>query len=357
MPAVLMAGAVSSAYASGAFGGRSALLPPLGLLICAGAGLGYRRATLANRLVVALGLLGVIATVGWGAYAAGAPVAAAVLWFSVSGLAMERLPLLFGLLTGAVMAGCLALPLRGDGPLVMGTAVAVLLSGRALRLDSRSRGARSRLFAQERAAREAEAVAAALTERAGVAREIHDILAHSLSAQLVHLEAARLLIEREPPGVFRDQLLERVATARGMAGEGLAETRRSLAVLRGELTTIEEYLREIAAAAGAATEVSGEPIRLTAEASQTVRGAAREALTRVREHAPDAAVRVHLGYEEGAVVLTVRDTGPPSGNAEVTDPGSGYGLRGVRERAELLGGALEAGPEGDGFVVRLRVPV
>ncbi len=70
------------------------------------------------------------------------------------------------------------------------------LAGYVLRLDAEARGSAQRLLAQERAAREAEAESAALAERARIAREIHDVLAHSLSAQLVHLEAARLLIER-----------------------------------------------------------------------------------------------------------------------------------------------------------------
>ena len=86
------------------------------------------------------------------------------------------------------------------------------LAGYALRLDAEARGNAQRLLAQERAARAAEAESAALAERARIAREIHDVLAHSLSAQLVHLEAARLLIER---GADRDQILERVVAARG----------------------------------------------------------------------------------------------------------------------------------------------
>ena len=68
------------------------------------------------------------------------------------------------------------------------------------------------------------------------------MLAHSLSAQLVHLEAARLLIER---GADRDQILERVVAARGMARDGLAETRQALSALRGEMTPLEDFLRQL----------------------------------------------------------------------------------------------------------------
>lgn len=181
------------------------------------------------------------------------------------------------------------------------------------------------------------------------------MLAHSLSAQLVHLEAARLQIERGPEGAFRDQILERVVAARGMAREGLAETRQALSALRGEMAPVEDCLRELAANDGARTEVSGVRRQLPPEASQAVRRVAQEALTNVRKHAPGAEVRLLLAYREDEVSLEVRDFGAPGKAGDLTASGAGYGLLGMRERAELLGGTLEAGPEGKGFVVRLRL--
>ena len=238
------------------------------------------------------------------------------------------------------------------------------LAGYVLRLDAEARGNAQRLLAQERAARAAEAQSAALGERARIAREIHDVLAHSLSAQLVHLEAARLLIEREPTGEFRDQILERVVAARGMARDGLAETRQALSALRGEMTPVEDFLHTLVegpdggsgAACAAQVQVEGERRALPAEASQTVRRVAQEALTNVRKHAPGAAVAVRLEYLPHEVALEVRDSGGRSSPSELAVSGSGYGLLGMRERAELLGGTLEAGPDEEGFVVRLRVP-
>jgi signal transduction histidine kinase len=226
------------------------------------------------------------------------------------------------------------------------------LAGYVLRLDAEARGSAQRLLAQERAARAAEAESAALAERARIAREIHDVLAHSLSAQLVHLEAARLLIER---GADREQILERVVAARGMARDGLAETRQALSALRGELTPLEEFLSELVGTNdGAEITISGECRPLPAEASQAVRRVAQEALTNVRKHAPGAKVRVRLDYGEEQVTLDVRDSGGAPG--ELTGSGGGYGLLGMRERAELLGGSLEAGPHEEGFAVTLRVP-
>jgi signal transduction histidine kinase len=243
----------------------------------------------------------------------------------------------------------------GDSWLVAGlTSAGLLLGGYTVRLDAEARAATHRLLEQERAARKAEAESAALAERARIAREIHDVLAHSLSAQSVHLEATRLLIER---GAERELVLERVVAARRMAREGLAETRQALSALRGDLTPVEDFLHDLVAAEGAQLEVGGEPRKLAAEAGLAVRRVAQEAMTNVRKHAPGARIALRLEYRPGEVELEFRDFG---GRAPVDNSlgasGAGYGLRGMRERAELLGGALDAGPAEEGFVVRLRVP-
>ncbi|MFI6288600.1 sensor histidine kinase [Streptomyces sp. NPDC051018] len=347
--------ALSSAYTSDVFPGWRAVLPLLGLVISVVAGLAYQRTTRDNRLSASLGLLAVLAVLGWVGYGEGASVSAAVLWVTVTALAVERLPLACGLVVGFLMASSFSVMLHD----VLGTVITtagMLLGGYTLRQDAEGRGAGFRLLAQERAARAAEAVSAALAERARIAREIHDVLAHSLSAQLVHLEAARIQIEQGPEGPFRDRILERVVAARGMAREGLAETRQALSALRGEMVPVEDYLREIAAEDGAETVVQGERRTLAAEASQAVRRVAQEALTNVRKHAPGARVRMTFVYEEGEVTLEVRDWGATAPSGDLAASGSGYGLLGMRERAELLGGTLEAGPEGEGFMVRLRVP-
>ncbi|WP_328395596.1 sensor histidine kinase [Streptomyces sp. NBC_00390] len=344
-----------SAYASEAFDGPRAVLPLLGFLGCAAAVLGYRATTLDNRLLPSIGMLAAIAAIGAAAYEGGAAVPATVLWVCTGVMAMERLPL--GAAVGTVAVLVPGFVLTDDtelGPLL--TTAAVLLAGYSLRLDAAARGTGFRLLAQERAAREAEATSAALAERARIAREIHDVLAHSLSAQLVHLEAARLRIEQEPESTFRNQILERVVAARAMAREGLAETRQALSALRGELAPVEDYLSELAAADGVVAEVTGERRPLSAEASQAVRRVAQEALTNVRKHAPGAVVRMLLAYREGEIALDIRDSGAGAEQGDLTASGSGYGLLGMRERAELLGGSLEAGPDGEGFVVRLRVP-
>ncbi|MEW5352042.1 sensor histidine kinase [Streptomyces sp. 16-176A] len=331
----------------------AAVAAATGLLATAVLAWAFFRTTLAHRLWPSLGLVAALLGVGAAAQAGDFGVPALVIWCGCAVAALERLPLAAA--TPVTALALTAYAVADDDRLLttVVTAVGLALAGYVLRLDADARGNAQRLLAQERAARAAEAESAALAERARIAREIHDVLAHSLSAQLVHLEAARLLIERDAD---RDQILQRVVAAREMARDGLAETRQALSALRGELTPLEEFLSDLVGANdGAEVTVSGERRPLPAEASQAVRRVAQEALTNVRKHAAGAKVRVRLDYGEHQVVLDVRDSGGSPG--ELTGAGGGYGLLGMRERAELLGGSLEAGPREEGFAVTLKVPV
>ncbi|MFI0448547.1 sensor histidine kinase [Actinomadura sp. 6N118] len=217
---------------------------------------------------------------------------------------------------------------------------------------------RQRELAQE-AVKRAEADTLILAERSHIAREIHDILAHSLSAQVVHLEGARMLLARDGDRV---QALDRVERAQRLARSGLEETRRALATLRGDSPQPEEALTELAeefrvsTGRPCETEVSGTPRELSPQAGLAVIRTAQEALTNVRKHAPGARVQLHLAYLDGRVELEVTDTGGTE-DAIAADLGGGYGLVGMRERAELIGGTLDTGPQGKGFRVSLRVPV
>jgi signal transduction histidine kinase len=346
---MLLWGAVSTApgHRGGAVGAV------VGILMAALIAWGLFRTTLAHRLWPSLALFTVLLGIAVAAQAADFRVPALVIWCGCAVTALERLPLAAALpVSSAALASYAGF--NDDSWLTTATTAAGLgLAGYVLRLDAEARANAQRLLGQERAARAAEAETAALAERARIAREIHDVLAHSLSAQLVHLEAARLLIER---GADREQILERVVAARGMARDGLAETRQALSALRGELTPLEDFLaRLVGTADRAEVTITGERRPLPTEASQAVRRVAQEALTNVRKHAPGAKVRVRLDYAEHQVTLDVRDSGGSPG--ELTASGGGYGLLGMRERAELLGGSLAAGPDEEGFVVTLKVPV
>ncbi|MFK0169702.1 sensor histidine kinase [Streptomyces sp. NPDC090306] len=326
-----------------------------GVAVAAGTAWAFARTTLDHRLWPSLGLFTALYGVAVVAGLTGFRLPALVIWCACTVVALERLPLAAGVpAAGAALAAYAAV--NDDAWLTtVATGVGLALAGYVLRLDAEARGSAHRLLLQERAAREAEAESAALAERARIAREIHDVLAHSLSAQLVHLEAARLLIER---GADRQQILDRVVAARGMARDGLSETRQALSALRGDMTPLEDFLAELVGRADGADRadiaVTGERRPLPAEASQAVRRVAQEALTNVRKHAPGARVRLSLEYGESEVTLDVRDFG--GGSGELAGTGAGYGLLGMRERAELLGGSLDAGPVEEGFAVTLRVP-
>ncbi|MFC9284523.1 sensor histidine kinase [Streptomyces collinus] len=329
-----------------------ALAAAAAVLLAALVSWAFFRTTYEHRLVPSLALMSVLLAIAVAAQATGFQGPALVIWCGCGISALERLPLGAALpVTSVALASYSAF--NNDVWLTTAATVAgMALAGYVLRLDAEARGSAQRLLAQERAARAAEAESAALAERTRIAREIHDVLAHSLSAQLVHLEAARLLIERDAD---REQILERVVAARGMARDGLAETRQALSALRGDLTPLEDFLGELVSADGADVTVTGERKPLSAEASQAVRRVAQEALTNVRKHAHGARVQLRLDYGEHQVTLDVRDSGGRPG--DLTAAGGGYGLLGMRERAELLGGSLDAGPYEEGFVVTLKVPV
>ena len=205
------------------------------------------------------------------------------------------------------------------------------------------------LLAETERANHEQAHAAALAERSRIAREIHDVLAHSLAALTVQLEAADALLEAGgEKGVAKAH--DYVAKSRRIAREGLIETRRAIAALREDAPPLPELLHALADAyegdTGADTEVkiSGLPRPLAADAGLTVYRAAQESLTNVRKHAPGAPVRIRLVFGDERVELSVANGAPTAPPTALAESGGGYGLSGLKERAELIGGTLEAGP-------------
>jgi signal transduction histidine kinase len=222
------------------------------------------------------------------------------------------------------------------------------------------------LLAQAQRSHEEQLRVARLEESTRIAREIHDVLAHSLAGLTIQLEATGALLEQ---GADRDAVLARVRRAHELAREGLRETRRAVGALRGDdvsaPTAIEALVAEYRAAAEAPVEltIDGDRDRLAGPTGQAVVRVVQEALTNVRKHAPGAGVSVAVHAGEGPekdVVLLVADH--PSGGetalsgTTLADTGGGYGLQGMRERAQLLGGTLSAGTAGDGWRVELRLP-
>ncbi|WP_219470246.1 sensor histidine kinase [Nonomuraea rhizosphaerae] len=206
----------------------------------------------------------------------------------------------------------------------------------------------------------AQAREAVLSERTRLAREVHDVLAHSQSAQILHLEGARMLLKE---GGDPALVLDRVERAVRLARAGLEETRRALDALRGDELPLMERLERLAAefrvttGATCVLSIEADLDKLEAEARLAVVRTAQEALTNVRKHAPGASVSVTLHHVGKWCELEVRDDGKVTGTpVQGAGGGTGYGLVGMRERAELIGGSLTTCAEEDGFTVILKVP-
>lgn len=211
------------------------------------------------------------------------------------------------------------------------------------------------------ASQAAEARAAAAAERGRVAREMHDVLAHSLSALALQLESTRLVARDQGVDVT---VIRGLDQAHDLAASGLEEARRAIAAARGDELPGPDRLGALAEAFGeqsglpVAVEVRGEPRELAPDARLAVYRTAQEALTNVRRHAAAERVRLELEYSPQGTVLVVEDQAQPGAPPPVGLglAGSGYGLTGMRERAELLGGQLLAEPTSNGFRVELRLP-
>ncbi len=265
--------------------------------------------------------------------------------------------------TGAIVLAIGIVPftvgalVKGEVGTAISASVGVLPWYLILRL-MRLLGERNRALDVSRAA---EAEAAVVAERGRIAREMHDVLAHSLSALALQLESTRLLARdrNADPEVVRA-----IDQAHSLAAGGLDDARRAIAAARGDELPGPERLEALAGAFGdqsglaVAIEIRGQPRELPPDARLAVYRTAQEALTNVRRHAAAERVNVSLDYQPDSTVLVVEDRGAP-GTPPATAPavtGSGYGLTGMRERAELLGGELLAAPTGAGFRVELRLP-
>ena len=259
----------------------------------------------------------------------------------------------------AVVAGSAMVALAADDP--WGAVVSIVLSVipwfLVIRLlhqmfDGRARA--EELVEELRESRAAHAESVAAAERGRVAREMHDVLAHSLSALALQLEGTRLLARDRGSDA---EVVEAIERAHHLAADGLAEARAAIGALRGDELPGPERLEQLAEAFGehCRLTVSGTPHELSSEARLAIYRTAQEALTNVLRHSAADRVEIALGYEDGATRLVVQDHGPGAPVA-VGAPGAGYGLTGMRERAELLGGRLTAEPTADGFRVELWLP-
>jgi signal transduction histidine kinase len=198
-------------------------------------------------------------------------------------------------------------------------------------------------------------------ERLRVARELHDVVAHSLSVINVQANVGLALIDERP-----EQARTALETIKSASGEALGEVRQVLSALRTPgaaprtpapgLDRVPE-LAEHAASAGlrVSVETVGTPVPLPPGADLAAFRIIQEALTNVIRHSGARSARVRLEYRPGGLRLRVDDDGPATGGDR---SGGGSGLIGMRERAAALGGTVAAGPHGDGgFRVAADIPV
>ncbi len=226
-----------------------------------------------------------------------------------------------------------------------------------------------RALAQTRRALEAETQAAALAERARIAREIHDVLAHSLAAVSVNLQAAEgLLSEIEDDSPELAKAIECVARAGAFTREGMTEARRAVTALRDNEShpppgPLADQLAALAAKHRAdgdpAVEfsVAGTPRPVAAALGLAVYRTAQEALTNARKHAPGQPAGICLEFRAAEIAVQVSNPLPSAESARpLAGAGAGYGLTGLRERAALAGGTLTAGPADGQWRVCLTIP-
>ena len=234
------------------------------------------------------------------------------------------------------------------------------LAGRTVRMRARAAAElhEEAALADERREREAEAAVA--EERRRIAREMHDVVAHSISVMVVQAGGARRIPAPPPP-----RAEEAAARIRVAGTEALSEMQILLGVLEtapdGAATPTLDGLGDLVERAREAglpvtLSVSGEPRPLSAGAELAVYRVVQEALTNAIKHAGGATTDVELTWADDALSVEVADHG--DGGASPQLPGAGHGLMGMRERLRVFGGDVRCGPrEGGGWEVAASLPL
>lgn len=253
------------------------------------------------------------------------------------------------------------LPPAGDGPAPWAQELVITAWVLAILALSELVRVRREQWARERAERVAAERRRVDEERLRIARELHDVLAHSISVINVQAGVGLALLDTDP-----EQARTALTTIKAASKEALGEVRQVLDTLRAPgdaprspapgLDRLPELVEQ-AAAAGltVVVTVEGAPRALAPGMDLAAFRILQEALTNVVRHSGSRTARIRLGWQPGALELRVDDEGPATG-----DPagGSGNGLVGMRERASALGGTIEAGPRPDGgFRVVARLPL
>jgi len=212
-----------------------------------------------------------------------------------------------------------------------------------------------------KAAHEKEKDLAIAEERMRLARDIHDGLGHHLTVLSIQLQAAEKLVGRNPQAAA-----EALRVSRNEAQAALEEVRRSVGVMRQPPAETQPLVEMIASLVHdfdehtglqSNFENSGTPIELSPFAEQTLFRTVQESLTNIQKHARGVKhIRVKLAFSNAAIRLVISDDGQPTEGASSAQ--SGYGLKGLRERVEKLGGEFNCGPDSsNGFQVDVSIPL
>ncbi|MFJ8912573.1 histidine kinase [Amycolatopsis sp. NPDC102389] len=321
------------------------------------------RALIVGVVSTPLTLPGIAASWGW-PWAPGLALTAALVFYLV-GESNDQAELTWA---GLISFGA-ATPFLGDW---RDAALLVLLGGIAFFLGNTVR--QRRLAEEERAAQQErrlaeETRAALLEERAGIARELHDVVAHHMSVLAVRADSARFRFADPAKADREAEIWREFADLAGTAREGLTELRRLLGVLRSEdhalptspqpgLGKVVELVEGVRAA-GTACELNlrGDLDAVPVGVALSVFRIVQEALSNAIQHAPGTSISVELAAGPGSVRLLI-ENGPGDGPKRTERTGGGHGLVGMRERAAMLAADLEAGERPDGgFLVVLTVPL
>jgi signal transduction histidine kinase len=283
-----------------------------------------------------------------------------------------RVPGLRGLLAVPPIWAATAAIALSDDPFVWGDIFFPASFATLIWVVGRASASRVRLTAELHEAavradeqREAEAARAVADERRRIAREMHDVVAHSVSTMVIQAGGARRILDRDPArAAAAATLIERSGR------EALAEMRHLLGLLHVDDEPAEyapqptlarlDALVERARAAGLPVrlEVEDERPELTAGLDLAAYRVLQEALTNVIKHGGCAPTDVRVHYRADAVEVLVSDQGDGAADARVDARAPGHGLVGMRERVRMYGGELHAGPRaGGGFEVAVRLPL
>jgi signal transduction histidine kinase len=196
-----------------------------------------------------------------------------------------------------------------------------------------------------------------LGERNHLARELHDVLAHTLAALSLQLEAFATIVDAEPE--TSPKIRQQLERTRQLVREGLEEARGAVRALRDDAEPLEERLSRLAEQHQAAFDIAGVVRPLAPEAVLALYRVSQEALTNVVKHAPGASASLCLTFSVDRVTVTIENDVPASNGtgSALGRSGGGFGLRGIAERVALLGGEVEAGAVPGGWRVSATVPV